>query len=311
MKIGENGVNPDHPEYTGAQNHDNRRYQTPPQASAGGDGAVHEGADGVGEAHNAHSLHARGGNRRVVGKDVQEGLGAEPEAHAQNGGNQEGVAKADVVAFVHPIRLARTPVLPHEGGAGGVEGGHHVINHVVHVHRRGISRNHHGIEGVDANLNEEVGNGKHRVLNAGGNAQPQNPSDLLPVQTQSAHFQAAAAAQPCHVTQHQNCRYVLGNHTGQCHALRCHAADNDEEQIQKNIQNSGNGQIQQRPPGVAGGTEHRVAEVENAQSGHTQGVDSEIEHRSGQQVFLGFQQLQQGRSQQQAQSGDEQSHQGA
>ena len=100
-------------------------------------------------------------------------------------------------------------------------------------------------------------------------------------------------------------------HRGDGHARHVQLKADDEDQIEHNVHCPGKNQAEQRPSGVAGGTEHCVAEVENAQSGHTQGVDSEIEHRSGQQILLGFQQLQQGRSQQQAQSGDEQSHQGA
>ena len=311
VEMGEDGIYPYDAEHAGAEDHDDRGDKAASQAAAGGDGAVHKGADGIGEAHDPHSVDAGGHHIRVIGKDIEERLRAQPEGRAEHGGDEEGIAQADVVALEHPILLARAPVLPHKGGAAGVERGHHIINHVIHIDGGGVAGDNGGIEGIDAYLDKEVGNGKNRVLDAGGNAQPQDPAGLTDGKGQGLEFQAAAVAQPGHMDQDQNRRHILGKDAGQRHAVRRHAADDDEEQIQNDVQDSGDHKISQRALGVAGGAEDRVAEVKDAQRRHAQCIDAEIEHRPGQQIVLRFQQLQHRRGQQQAQRGDQEPHQGA
>ena len=58
MEVGEDGVDPDDPEHAGAEDDDDSRHYRLAQAAGGGDGAVHEGRDAVGKAHDAHTLHA-------------------------------------------------------------------------------------------------------------------------------------------------------------------------------------------------------------------------------------------------------------
>ena len=66
MKMGKNGVNPYHTEHTGAQDHDDRWRETLSDTAAGCDGTVHEGTDGIGEAHNPCALESCFDDRLVI-----------------------------------------------------------------------------------------------------------------------------------------------------------------------------------------------------------------------------------------------------
>ena len=77
------------------------------------------------------------------------------------------------------------------------------------------------------------------------------------------------------------------------------AADH-KEQVQNHVQHTGNGQIQQRPPGVAHGAHDAVAAVVHGHGRHTQGVYLQIQHGPVHQLVLGVQQGQHGPGQQNA-----------
>ena len=61
------------------------------------------------------------------------------QGRAENRRDRERIAEADVIAFHHPVLFPRAPVLAHEGRAGGIERGHDVVNHVVHVDCGGVA----------------------------------------------------------------------------------------------------------------------------------------------------------------------------
>ena len=51
-----------------------------------------------------------------------------------------------------------------------MEGGHHIVDQRVSVGGGCIAGHHYRVKGVDAGLDEQIGNGEQRVLNACGNA---------------------------------------------------------------------------------------------------------------------------------------------
>ena len=84
-------------------------------------------------------------------------------------------------------------------------------------------------------------------------------------------------------------RNTLGNGTGQRHACHVQVADDDKEQIQKDIQHTGKAQNVQRLFGLSDGAEHGVAEIVQSQCRHTQEIHPQVEDRTRQQVLLGVQ----------------------
>ncbi len=174
MEIGEYGIDPRHAEDTGSHDHNDRGDQALADAAARRDGAVHEGADGVGKAHDPRALKPRFDDCLLVGEQGEELSAEEVEGTAEQRACHEGICDADEVAFQHAIPLAGAKVLPHEGGAGGVERRHDVIDHGVGVGGGGIALDHDGIEGVDGALNEEIRNGEDGVLESRGNSEPEN-----------------------------------------------------------------------------------------------------------------------------------------
>ena len=180
--MGKDGVHPDHPEYAGAQHHDDGGYHRLAQPAGGGDGAVHKGGDAVGKGHHSHPLHAGVDDRRLGGEQRKEGRPAEEQRRAQHKTHAEGVAQTDEVALLHPVRPSRAVVLAHKAGAGHVEGCHAIINQAVCIGGGAVALDHQRVKGVDARLNEQVGNGKNGVLQPGRYAQRKDALSLHRVQ---------------------------------------------------------------------------------------------------------------------------------
>ena len=114
------------------------------------------------------------------------------------------------------------------------------------------------------------------------------------------YVQRVAVLHPGQRPQDQKSGNALADGAGQCHAHHAQIAHDDKEQVQQNIQRTGNGQIHQRLFSVADGAEHRVAEVVQCQRRHTQKIHPQIQNRAGQQILLGVQQPQHGGGAQQA-----------
>ena len=303
--MGKDGVHPDHPEYAGAQHHDDGGNHRLAQPAGGGDGAVHKGGDAVGKGHHGHTLHAGINNGGFGSEQRKEGRSAEEQRRAQHKPHAEGVAQTDEVALLHPVRPSRAVVLAHKAGAGHVEGRHAVVDQPIRVGGGAVALDHQGVEGVDACLNEQVGNGKNGVLQSGGHAQRKDALGLRRVQLQFMYVQRVAVLHPGQRPQDQKRGNALADGAGQRHAHHAQIAHDDKEQVQQNVQRTGNGQIHQRLFGVADGAEHCVAEVVQRQRWHTQKIHPQIQDRAGQQILLGVQQPQHGGGAQQA---DEQQH---
>ena len=106
---------------------------------------------------------------------------------------------------------------------------------------------------------------------------------------QPGQAQTAGVLPPQQVQHDQQSRQALGDHAGHGHALGGHVAPDDEEQVQDHIQHTGDGQIQQRPPGVAHGAHNAVAAVVDGHGRHAQGIYFQIQSGSVNQLVLGMQ----------------------
>ena len=299
VEVGKDGVHPDHTEHAGAHHHDDGGHHGLAQPAGGGNGAVHEGGDAVGKGHHGHALHAGVDDSALGGEQRQKGAAEEEQGTAQCKPHAEGVAQTDEVAFLDAVGFAGTVVLAHEAGAGHVEGGHAVVDHVVGVGGSAVALDHEGVKGVDAGLDEQVGDGKNGVLEPGRHPQGQDALGGGRVQVQLVYIQRVAVLRAGQCPQDQRGRDALGDGTGQRHAHHAQAADDDEEQVQHDVQRARKGQIDQGLFGVADGAEHRIAEVVQRQRRHAQKIHPQVQDGTGQQVVLGVEQPQhEGRTQQ-------------
>ena len=82
-------------------------------------------------------------------------------------------------------------------------------------------------------------------------------------------MEGVAVLHPSQGVEDEPGRNTLGNGTGQRHACHVQVADDDKEQIQKDIQHTGKAQDVQRLFGLTDGAEHGVAEIVQSHCRHT------------------------------------------
>ena len=167
MEVREHRVHPDNAEHAGAQDHDDHGDSALAKATGGGDGAVHKRGDAVGNAHDRQTVHTRVHHLRVCGKEAQERPSKQQQSQTQKQSRTEGVSRADQEGPADTVLLACAVVLTDETAAGGVEGLHHIIHQRVGVGSSGVSRHHGGAEGIDATLDEQIGQRENGVLQSG------------------------------------------------------------------------------------------------------------------------------------------------
>ena len=192
-----------------------------------------------------------------------------------------------------------------------MEGGHDVVDQCVGVGGGCVAGHHHRIEGVDAGLDEQIGNGKQRVLNACGNADEQHCPGCRRMKPQLLGMNSAGILPAQEIPENQNGGEILGNGAGDGHTGSGHMTDDHEKQVEDHVENACNGQIVQGAAGITAGAENTVAAVVNSHGGHTQGVDLEIGHSAVHQLVLGAQQPEHGGREEQAGEADQQSHERA
>ena len=96
---------------------------------------------------------------------------------------------------------------------------------------------------------------------------------------------------------------TLGDDGGKSHASHIHVQHDDEEQVQRYIDDAGEGQIVQGTAGVACGPQQRRAEVIQPGGRHAQEIDPQVQNGQGQHVRRRLHQPQDGRCAQHADEG--------
>ena len=137
-------------------------------------------------------------------------------------------------------------------------------------------------------------------MQARGHTQHQDALCHVEVQPYLAEIQRIAVADLCQRVQDQPCRDALGNRAGQRDTGDIELADDDEKQVEQDVQHARKRQVGQRLFCLTDSAEHCVAEVVERQRRHAEKVDPQVQNRTGQQILLGVQQLQQRRRAEQA-----------
>ncbi len=181
---------------------------------------------------------------------------------------------------------------------------HHVEDYGVRICGGGVPRNRNSVEVVHAGLHEQVRHCKNSILYPCGNSEHEHVSaggaaDVFPCRTQRTAVLSAHK-----VYDYQHSRKILSDNACGRNACSRHSADYHEEQVERNIQRSGNRQEYQRQPCFAGGAEKSAAEIVHRHGRHAEGVYPEVRHGVREQLRLCLEERQHRLRQQQAHQAD-------
>ena len=101
---------------------------------------------------------------------------------------------------------------------------------------------------------------------------------------QRPQVQVQRSGVPHHAQDHQRGGDALGDDCGDGHTRHVQLHDDHEEEVQNNIDDAGQREKIQRPPGIALGPQQRGAEVIDHGGGHAQKVDPKIQRGKVQHV---------------------------
>lgn len=286
--MGKNGVNPKDAEGAGAEDDKNSGNKGFSKSASRSNGIVHKGGNTVAERHDGNAPDSGIDHGSIIGEDREEGIAQQIQSAAQKQSGKKGIEQTDQIGFHNPIFFLRTVVLRKEACTGGVKGCHHVINQWIGIGSSGITLHHYMIEGVDAGLHKQVGNGKDGVLQGGGQTDFENAHQLVRDDAKLLKRQGKIGVAFQQNPENQHCGQVLGEDAGKRYSQYIQMKQDDEQQVEQHIQNTGEQQVVQGAFGVPRSTQHSIAEVVQAEGRHAKQVNAQIEQCVLQQLFLGM-----------------------
>ena len=261
--------------------------------------------ENIGEEHDLQPVVAQRDDLRVVVEDGQQEAAC--QQHQRDGrAERNGVLdQAEVQRFAAAADLARAVVLADERRAGLIVGVHHVIGEDFDV--AGGARGCHNdlAEAVDGGLDDDVGNGEHRALQSGGQADAQDHPQTAAVHAQVARLKADVLAGAQQAAEQQSRAEGIGDDGRDGHAVDGHMEHGNEEQIQQHVQHTGHRQRHERHARLTDAAEDRRLEVIKQDDRHTHQVDAQIQQRLRKHVVRHMQRTQQGGRSQLTENGDD------
>ena len=289
----EDGEDPDNTERAGAGQRYQHRHDRIAHAADAAHHDVHQAAQEIGRADIAHTGDAVGNNLRVGGVDAQQLLAQQVSAAAQQDADRRHDAQALEQDFVDTAKLLGAHVLAGEAQRGLVDRVHRVVDKALDVAGSGVARHDLRTKGVDRGLDQHVGKAEYDTLQARRQADAQHLAELVEVEFQVLKVQMAGALHLHQAQQNQNRRNGLGNDGRQRDARNAHVEYDDKEQVQKDVDDAGQGQKVKRALGVADRPEDGRAKVVKHEGRHPHKVDAHIQHRLVDDIVRGAHQLQQ------------------
>ncbi len=174
------------------------------------------------------------------------------------------------------VELPGAVVLGYEGGACLGEGIQDVVTEDLDVERRTAGGHDHGAEAVDGSLDDDVGNGEHRALETGGQADAQDPGCNGPAGVQVMQGQPDGFVGFQEDRQQDQGADDIGDHRGNGHSCHGEMHNNHEEEIEDHVDDTRYRQGQQRGLCLADAAEDRGLEVVEEDGGHPGEVDAHV-----------------------------------
>ncbi len=247
----QNQIDPGHPEQADAaagQNHGDQRIARP---SNGAGKNLDADKGNIPRRQIAHDIHAAFQHGGVGAEQPNQRRSEDIEQQTDGDGGAGGHGHGDPDALAHPLILLSAEVLPHKGGDGHSKSAQHHPEKAVHLALSRPGRHRVSAKGIDAGLNQDVGNRIHIRLNAGGQADFDNIFQNVGGEAQLFQPQLIEGIPPAQGQQHQNGADRLGSDGGNGHAYYAPPQSSHKNQVQSDIDQTSGDQVIQGPLGIA------------------------------------------------------------
>ena len=205
--------------------------------------------------NDGHHIGAAFNDARVQGINPQNEPAEQQHQKAQNAHGADAHGQAYPHTLLDPVITLGTEILPHEGGDCHAEGaGHHPDQSVGFPEGR-PGGHHHRTEGIDAGLDQGVGQIEGHKLQPRGNADEQNSAQQPSVQPEGGQAQGILLLPQQHHQQNPRADN-LGKYRGQSHAYNPHAKYHHQHHIHYDVCQTGGDQRQNGSSGVPHGPQN-------------------------------------------------------
>ena len=172
---------------------------------------------------------------RIITEQMAEPFPKNGQGNDDQGTEQDTEKKAEQKNPGTPVFFSGSEVLAGEGGCGLPESGDHVIAEIFKIHGDRASGSCDGAKAVDRSLYEDIGEAEYSSLHSSWDADREHMEELISMNAEifEAHMKFSRfSVQP---EQDKDCRKGSGNICGDGNACNTEMADNNKEQVQKDI----------------------------------------------------------------------------
>ena len=182
-------------------------------------------------------------------------------------------------------QLARAKVLSHKRRARLREGVQNVVGDDLDVKGRARGRHDHRAERVDGRLDDDVRCGKHRALHARRQADAQDAAKDRKVDFERARLQMNFLRRAAQSSVKQRRADGVGDDRRDGHAVDRHMQNDDEENVQRHVQNARGRQRDQRDLRLADAPENGRLKVIKQDHRHAGQIDAQIQKRQREHII--------------------------
>ena len=246
---------------------------TPEDACA----AVGEGEQAVEQGHRAGVVHAEGYHGGVAVEQGDQEGGQGEDGHSDELRQHGAADEAELHALAHPVEAPGADVLADEGGQGQGEAGDREEGEALNLAVGAAAGHGRGAEGVDIGLDDHVGQGDHRALHTGGDAQRDHLAEHGSLKADAPPVHPVACPGAGEPAEGQEGAEDLAEDGGQGGGAHPPVEHRHEEEIQHHIGQGGQDQVDHGAAAVPHGLEDAGPHVIEHHRDGAQEIDPEIE----------------------------------
>ena len=255
-------------------------------------------------------LPGGGDDGRVFGQDVQEGPRREHDEGAEHDGDPEAEEEPLLHAEPDAVFLSRAEVLPDKAGDCSAERVAHGPENAVDLRRHRPGGDHDRAEGIHADLDDQVGDAVHGVLQAGGNPEAEHAGEVRAPETELPEAQPVGFFGAHELPGQQKHVQKLRGDRCRGDARDAPAEEDDKRHIKHDVGDAARHHVDEGAVGIAHRAQHVRLDVQHQDKGHAEEVDPEVEHRRGERVLRRPQKAEHGRRGGEARRHQQHAHQG-
>ena len=284
-----NGVDPDDAEDAGAENGDDHGQPRFSKSAHHAAADLHDAAQEIrrcnivcaDEAHGDHGIVSRIARGDVDAEQLRAKDGAED---AERNADQKNGRLTGPENFHHPVIAPCAEILAGEGDGGMEHGVHGRVGKGGDVGGGGVRGDHVRAEGVDAALHHDVGDVENDGLKPRRKADLDHAERLVRMQADLPELELRRALLPYKADEDEHDGDILRNDGRNGDACNVQLTDDHKEQIQENVQHTGNGEEDERALRIAVGAEDGGGKIVDQRAGNADEIDAQIEAGQRQNV---------------------------